>query len=314
MYHIGIDLGGTNIVAAVVDNKFQILGKASCKTALPRPAESLADDMAKLVRQAVEQAGISFADVVHVGIGSPGTCNIHTGVVEYANNLKFDHTPIGPMVSERLGLPVHIENDANAAAFGEYLAGAGKGTQSCVCVTLGTGVGGGIILDGKLIGGHWHGGAELGHTVIEAGGVPCNCGRRGCWEAYSSATALIRQTREAMEKHPESAMWQIAPTLEQVDGRTAFDGKKQGDATATAVVQYYVDMLACGVCNIVNILQPEVLCIGGGISNQGEYLLAPLREAVSKEYYGNGETTKLVTATLGNDAGLIGAAFLDYLT
>ncbi len=168
------------------------------------------------------------------------------------------------MMHDRLGLDIYIENDANAAALGEALAGAAKGTQSCVCITLGTGVGGGIIIGGKIYGGFNFAGAELGHIVINVDGELCTCGRHGCWEAYASATALIRQTRQAMVANPDSAMWRIAGTLDKVDGRTAFDAMRAGDVVGKKVVDRYIQYIACGLINVINIFQPEVLCIGGG--------------------------------------------------
>lgn len=170
--------------------------------------------MARMAREAVEKAGLAMSDVEHIGVGSPGTCNAANGIVEYANNLGFDHVPIKAWLEEDLRVPVSIENDANAAALGEALAGAARGARSCVCITLGTGVGGGIILDGKVYSGFNYAGAELGHMVIMVDGEDCTCGRQGCWEAYASATALVRQTRRAMEAHPDSAMWKIAGSLD----------------------------------------------------------------------------------------------------
>ncbi len=313
MYRIGIDLGGTNIVAAVVDENFSIVAKASCKTACPRPAQEIVADMARLAKEATEKAGLQLADIVSVGVGSPGACNSDEGVVEYANNLNFKQVPLQAMLEEQLGRPVAIANDANAAAYGEYVAGVAKDVDSCVCITLGTGVGGGVITDGKILTGSNFSGAELGHIVIVADGEPCSCGRCGCWESYSSATALIRQTKAAMEAHPESKLWELAPTLDDVNGKTAFDGMRLGDLVATDVVKYYIRMLACGLTNIINIFQPEVLCIGGGICKEGEYLTKPLMEHIVRERYSKyaKKQTRLEIAKLGNDAGLIGAAFLD---
>ncbi len=313
MYRIGIDLGGTNIAAGVVNDSYEIVGRAKCKTAMPRPAGEIIQDMARMARQAAENAGLTMADIAYIGVGSPGTCNPDTGVIEYANNLKFDRVPLRDDLSALLDdKRVFIENDANAAALGEALAGAAKGTQSCVCITLGTGVGGGIIIDGKIYGGFNFAGAELGHTVIVVDGEPCTCGRLGCWEAYASATALIRQTRRAMEAHPESAMWKVAGTLENVDGRTAFDALRMGDEPAKTVVDRYIEYIACGLINIINIFQPEVLCIGGGICKEGDALILPLKELIRHERYSkySSHQTELCVATLGNDAGIIGAAFL----
>ena len=312
MYRIGIDLGGTNIVAGVVDDEFRIVATAKCKTRIPRPAEEIVVDMARMAKEAVQNAGLTMADIAYVGVGSPGTCNADTGIVEYSNNLQFEKLPLRDMLGGMLDKAVYIENDANAAALGEALAGAAKGAQSCVCITLGTGVGCGIIIDGKIYGGFNFAGAELGHTVIMVDGELCTCGRFGCWEAYASATALINQTRRAMVNHPDSAMWSIAEDLDKVNGRTAFDGMRAGDAVAAQVVDTYIKYIATGLINVINIFQPEVLCIGGGICKEGDTLLKPLAAHIERERYSkySSHQTRLCVATLGNDAGIIGAAFL----
>lgn len=312
MVTIGIDLGGTNIVAGVVYEQYRILASAKCKTHAERAAEAIVDDMAKVCREAVSKAGLSMDDVAYIGIGAPGTCNAELGTIEYANNLPFDHLPLRAMMNERLGKPIYIENDANAAAWGEVKAGAAKGANSCVCVTLGTGVGGGIVIDGKIYGGFNAAGAEIGHTVIVKDGEPCTCGRHGCWEAYASATALIRQTREAMKAHPESLMWKTARKLEDANGLTAFDAMRAGDAVGAGVVQTYIEYIAAGVVNMVNIFQPEIVCIGGGVSKEGETLLAPIRKILEAERYSrySEKQSVLCAAQLGNDAGVIGAACL----
>jgi glucokinase len=312
MYRIGIDLGGTNIVAGVVDENYKIIAKAKRKTRLPRPADDIIRDMAEIAREAVESAGISMDEVAMVGVGSPGTCNPETGIIEYSNNIRFENVHMCDMLGSLLGKDVYIENDANAAALGEALAGAAKGAQNCVCITLGTGVGGGIIIDGKIYGGFNYAGAELGHTVIMVDGLPCTCGRNGCWESYASATALIRQTREAMEKNPDSIMWEIAGSLDNVDGRTSFDAMRKGDTAGKEVVDRYIEYIACGLTNMINIFQPEILCIGGGICKEGDTLLKPLEEYIKSERYSkfSAKQTKLCVAKLGNDAGIIGAAFL----
>lgn len=312
MYKLGIDLGGTNIVAGVVDGDNRIIATAKCKTNCPRSADEIIADMAKVAKQAVEKVGITMADVAGVGVGSPGVCNKETGIVEWANNLGFENVPLCDMLGDLLGVTVYIENDANAAALGEFVAGAAKDADSCVCITLGTGVGGGVIINGEIFTGANYAGAELGHGVIVAGGEPCTCGREGCWEAYASATALVRQTRRAMEAHKDSKMWEFAPTLDDVDGRTAFDAMRAGDAAGTAVVEQYIHYIAVGLVNMVNIFQPDVLCIGGGICKEGETLLAPLRKYLEKERYSKFsiKQAKLCVASLGNDAGIIGAANL----
>lgn len=312
MVTIGIDLGGTNIVAGVVDAQYRIVASAKCKTNAQRSAEAIVDDMARVSREALEKAGLTMDGVAYVGIGAPGTCNEETGEVEYANNLPFNNLPLRDMMNERLGKPIYIANDASAAAWGEIKAGAAKGATSCVCVTLGTGVGGGIVLDGKIQNGFNFAGGEIGHTVIIGNGELCTCGRKGCWEAYASATALIQQTRAAMEQHPESKMWKLAGTLEGANGLTAFDAMRAGDAVGKAVVDTYIDYVAVGVINMVNIFQPEVVCIGGGVSKEGETLLGPIRQKLERERYSrySARQSRLCVAALGNDAGVIGAASL----
>ncbi len=312
MYRVGIDLGGTNIVAGVVNDRHEIVAFAKCKTACPRPSEEIVADMARMTREAVKKAGITMDEVKGVGVGSPGVCNKDTGVVERAANLGFENLPICAMLSEMLGKKVYIENDANAAALGEFIAGAAKDVDSCVCITLGTGVGGGVIIDGKVFSGSNFAGTELGHTVIEVDGEPCSCGRHGCWEAYASATGLIRQTRRAMEEHRDSKMWDIAGSLDRVDGRTPFEAMRAGDAAGKAVVDRYIYYIAVGLINMINIFQPEILCVGGGICKEGETLLAPLRKYIDAEQFSkySEKKTKLCVAALGNDAGIIGAAGL----
>ena len=316
MYKLGIDLGGTNIVAGVVDKKYKIVAKASCKTAVPRPESEICDSMAEVAKKAVEKAKLTMDDIESVGIGVPGAVNPKTGVIEYSANLFFHNWEVVEMMEERLGKKVHIENDANAAALGEYLAGSAKGARNAVAITLGTGVGGGIIIDGKIYSGSNFAGAELGHMVIVKDGKECACGRRGCWETYASATGLINLTKQKIlsEKLEFSYMLKLCDgDINKVNGRTAFDAMRDGDPTAKSVVGEYISYLSCGLVNIINIFQPDVLCIGGGISNEGENLLAPVRSYVERERYTkhNDKQTVICKCTLGNDAGIIGAAYLD---
>ncbi len=318
MYRLGIDLGGTNIVAGIIDDDFKIITKASCKTNLPRTQEEICDSIAQLCFKVLSDANIPMEDVASVGIGVPGFGNPKTGVIYSAANFgSVKDWQITEMLQNRLNKKVIIENDANAAAFGEFLAGSAKGSTNAIAVTLGTGVGGGIIIDGKIFGGSGYSGAELGHMVIQKDGQPCGCGRKGCWESYSSATALIRMTKEAIESEgrENSFMFKlVGGDMNNVDGKTAFDAQQAGDATGTAVVEKYLDYLACGVANLLFIFQPDVICIGGGVSKQGDNIIIPLRERLKNEvctlkFF----ETKICAATLGNDAGLIGAAFLDKL-
>lgn len=312
MFTIGIDLGGTNIVSAVVDEKYNILAKAKTPTAMPRSAEEIFDDIARVSKEAMAEAGLTIADIDSVGLGTPGTVNAE-GVIEYANNLGFDHIPARQMLIDRLGCEkVFIANDANCAALGEAYAGCGNGAKNFVAVTLGTGVGSGVIVDGKIVTGVNGAGGECGHQVIVVDGEECTCGRKGCWEAYASATALINQTKKAMQEYPDSVMHDLAMEEGKVSGRTAFDAMRRGDVAGIKVVDKYIKYVSCGVVNLVNALQPEVICIGGGICNEGETLLRPLRRYVEAERYSvySKIQTKIVKAQLGNDAGIIGAAIL----
>lgn len=313
MYYIGIDLGGTNIVASVVDADYHILGSGKLKTALPRPAKEIFDDMAEASRIAVKNAGLTMDDIACVGVGAPGTCNTDNGYIEFSNNLGFDNLPARDMLEERLNKKVYLENDANCAALGEAYAGCGNGVQNFVAVTLGTGVGSGIIIDGKVVNGVNHAGGECGHMVITVDGEPCTCGRHGCWEAYASATALIRQTKAAMGENPDSYMWRLVNENNgKVSGRTAFDAMRQGDAAGKSVVDTYIKYVAVGLINLINALQPEMICIGGGICNEGDTLLVPIRELAEASRFSihSPRQTQIVKAELGNDAGIIGAAIL----
>ncbi len=314
MYRIGVDLGGTNIVAGVVDEFYKIVAKAKRKTACPRPAGEILADIAACVNEAVETAGITMDDVQSIGIGTPGSVNKRMGIIEYANNLGFDKVPARDILLKYFDKPIYIENDANCAALGEAVAGAGGNVENFVAITLGTGVGSGIIVNGKIVNGCNDAAGEMGHSVIVVDGEPCTCGRKGCWEVYSSATALVRQTKAAMENNKSSLMWEVVDgDITKVNGRTAFDGMRKGDTAAQQVVDTYIQYLAAGVTNVVNTFQPDVLCIGGGIGCEGEPLLAPLRAYVEKERYSIhcGKQTQICSAILGNDAGVIGAALLD---
>ena len=317
MYRIGIDLGGTNIAAGLVDESFRIVAKESVPTLVGRPNEEIVADIAALCHRVCAMAGITEKDVISVGIASPGTVSNETGEVLYANNLGMHHFPIIPLLKKQISVQnVYIENDANAAAWGEAIAGAAKGSRSSVMITLGTGVGGGIVADGKIYKGFNSAAGELGHIVIRVDGRQCTCGRRGCWETYSSATGLIRTTEEKAEEcrkaNRPTKMTDLIAEKGHATGRTAFDAMRQGDEAAKEVVDEYVKYLASGLADMINIFQPEVLSIGGGISNEGQSLLDMLIPLVRKQTYGSGVVpyTDIRIAELKNDAGIIGAAVL----
>ena len=312
MKKIGVDLGGTNTAAAVFDEQYRLLARSSVPTRRSPTPQGIADSIAQACLESCLACGMAPEDAAYIGIGSPGIVDPQQGIIEYWSRYDFTGVPMADLVKARLGRPVYMENDANAAALGEYVAGAGAGSRDMVAVTLGSGIGGGAVIGGRLYSGFNHAALELGHMSIAYDGRPCTCGRRGCFEAYASVTALIEQTRDAMRAAPESYMWKLAPVPEKAGGRTAFDAMRAGDGAGREVVEAYTAFLACGLINIVNIFQPEVLCIGGGISNEGETLLAPVRAALDREEYARGlrQRTKLVRAQLGNDAGLYGAAAL----
>ncbi|MBO5212692.1 MAG: ROK family protein [Clostridia bacterium] len=317
MYYLGIDLGGTNIAAGIVDENHKIIIKGSVPTLANRDGKLIIKDMADLCKKLIDDMGITLDDIAYAGIASPGTANSETGVVEYANNLPFRDFPIADLLKEYLGIKkVYIENDANAAAKAEAVAGAAKGAKFSVMITLGTGLGGGIVIDGNVYSGFNHAGAELGHVVIQKDGKQCSCGRRGCWETYSSATGLVNMTKDHLIKARENGVPTIIEdmiegNLDNVNARVAFAAMKQGDKVGAEIVDEYIDYLASGIATMINIFQPNVLSIGGGVCNEKDYLLVPLKEKIFKETYTRGDKqTQIKIAELGNDAGIVGAAAL----
>lgn len=314
MYYIGVDLGGTNIAAGVLDENMGIVGKGSVPTGNQRHYSEIIRDMALLIRKLIDDTGLPMKDFGYIGVGSPGICDREKGLILYNNNINFDHVPMREELQKYIPLPVYVENDANCAALAESMAGAARDTNHSIMVTLGTGIGGGIVLDNRIFTGFNGMAGEIGHVVIIQNGEQCTCGRKGCWESYASATALIRQTRRAACENPSSAINRLVQgDLNLVNAKTAFDALREGDDTGTRVVMEYICYLAEGIANLINIFQPEKVVIGGGVSKEGETLLRPLREIVREiTYFGKGEIpqTKIVCAETGNDAGIIGAAML----
>lgn len=309
MYYIGIDLGGTNIKGALVNEAGEILREESRPTRAALGAETVCDGIAAVITALAEGTDA----IGGVGIGCPGTVDDASGRVVYAPNLGWRDFDLRAAVKERTGFALRLGNDANAAALAETLVGCAKGAQSAVIVTLGTGVGGGVVLGGRLLTGYTGAASEPGHMVIHSGGEKCACGREGCFEAYASATALIRETKRAMAAQPQSLLHTVAKENGTVDGRTAFVAAQRGDAAARAVVERYTDDLACGLANLVNIFFPEVIALSGGIAEQGEALLGPLRERVRSLSYASdcaARHTRIERCTLGYRAGVIGAALL----
>ncbi|MDR3318623.1 MAG: ROK family protein [Clostridiales bacterium] len=312
MLYLGIDLGGTNIKAAVVDGEGVIIKKGSHKTDAKRGSLYVIKDMGQLCVRLLEEAGIALDGISAVGVGAPGTIDSDNGVVYYSNNLEWRNVPLADELRKIIDKPVYISNDANVAALGEAMFGASKGCTDSIFVTLGTGVGGGVILGGKLFEGNKSAGAELGHVKLGDAKRQCTCGRYDCWETYSSATALIRDTKEAMRRNKNSAMWELAGELDKVDGRTAFTCAKHGDSAAQAVVNEYLYYLGEALINLANVFRPQKILIGGGISGEGEYIIKPLQKSMDECIYGGQQaaSVRVELASLKNDAGILGAAAL----
>lgn len=313
MEYIGIDLGGTNIAAGIVREDGSLLHQDSIPTG-SGGNQAIVDRIVILVEKILNNAGKTIKDIKAVGIGVPGTANQDSGFLEYANNLGMENEPFLEMLRPYFPKTrLAFENDANAAAWAEYKLGAGKGVSSMIMVTLGTGIGGGIIWNDRLYEGINYAAGEFGHFIIQYDGLPCNCGRKGCFERYASAAALVEQTVWAMKQHPESVLWEMCGRdLLRIDGKMFFKAVEKKDATAIKVLDTYTDYLSCGFLDIINIFQPELICVGGGISKAGELLIAPIRRRMEKESYTrmSGRQPEIVAASLGNEAGIIGAALL----
>lgn len=313
MKYIGIDIGGTNLKAGMVDEGGRIVAIKKMKIASVTDAVSLTRTLHELVEDLCRETETEEAELFSVGVGCPGTVEIRGGSILHTCNLPFHNVPLRRLYHQLSSTPLYIENDANCAALGEFYAGAGRGSKRFITITLGTGVGGGIIHNGKIYHGSNGMAGEVGHMSIEMNGEPCPCGNTGCWERYASATALKRQTKQAWEQHPDSILAQIIEEDGRVSGRSAFAAARRGCPVGQEVCDRYIDYLAAGIINIINIFQPETLAIGGGVSNEEDgQLLFPLRERVAARVIaGNHEKkTCIVKAELGNDAGLIGAALL----
>ncbi len=306
---IGIDLGGISAKAACLGGE-NLLGKSSCPTSSAHTPEETARHIASLAERTATLAGVSFSHIDGIGVGAPGVIDGERGAVVSWTNFGWRDVPLAALVSRFTGKPTFLLNDANAAALGEAKYGAGKRYESCVLVTLGTGVGSGIVFGGKLFEGYRGAGGEFGHMVIRQGGELCSCGRRGCFERYASTSSLVRRTREAMENHRDSLLWRFAPSPEQANGETVFSAKAAGDGCASEVLGGYFADLAEGIANIANALRPQAILIGGAISAQGDALIVPLRRAVEPLLYApqSFAPLDLLCAALGNDAGLYGAA------
>ncbi|MBQ8002959.1 MAG: ROK family protein [Clostridia bacterium] len=298
MKNIGIDIGGTFIKAAIVENTGKII--LSSKTPTPKDGASLPEKVVEIIRELTDKAGVAISDIEHIGMGVPGVCDVKHGRVISCTNIEgCSNVSICEYVSKQTGVPSFIDNDANCAALGEYMMSKTK-PNGFVFVTLGTGVGGGIILNGKILRGINCAAGEIGHIVIDKAGERCNCGRYGCWERYASVSALVRQTKQA-------------GFTGNVTGKTVFEERIKGNRLADEVLDTWLRYVAEGICDLVNIFQPEVVAIGGGISREGDIILKPVREFVEKNVVTaptSLKKTEIKISQLFNDAGVVGASFL----
>lgn len=312
-YYLGVDLGGTNIAVGIVNEDKELLETMSRPTGKNRSAAEIVEDIAALSSDLMTHQGASCENLISVGVGVPGSVNKKLGTIVYANNLGFVNVPFVSLMKKHFSVPVYMDNDANVAALAEYTVGCGKECDSFILVTLGTGVGAGIIINHQLVTGCNYGAGEIGHMVIDMHGKKCNCGRRGCYELYASATALVEQAREAMLWHPESKLWELCQGREEdMNGKLLFDGVRAGDMISEDVLKHYVNYLSIGILDLINMMQPDVLCIGGGISKAGNLILNPLKKLVAEKVYTRDDAiqTEIKIAELDNGAGILGAAFL----
>ncbi len=310
---LGVDIGGTNLVVGLVDDNFNLIDKVDTPANATRPDNEIIDDIIMLCKKVMAQNNLTEKDIKSIGVGIPGCHDPNTGVVLYCANINFLNTPMVEMIQKEINVPVFLGNDADCAALGEAYAGATKDCNDSVMITIGTGIGGGIIINKKIYSGFNHIGGELGHMVIVHGGEQCGCGRKGCWETYGSATALVRQTTKAYEENPNSLLAEFVKKDGKVSGKTAFEAMRAGCPVGRAVVDKYVEYFSAGLINIINIFQPEKIVIGGGVSKEGQPFVDKIMEHVKAERYGENNSlpkTTVHTAILGNDAGIIGAAAL----
>ena len=312
MIAIGIDIGGTSIKGAGITKEGKVLKVFSMPVIKGDSQDATINKLIEAINNYIKEQGFKKEEILGIGLGVPGVMDTKAGVITYSNNLQWYDLPIVNLIEKGTGLKVKITNDANAAALGEAKYGAGKKYKNIIMITLGTGVGGGIIIDGKIFEGNLGKGAELGHSVLVLDGEQCSCGRKGCFEAYASATALIRDTKRAMDKNKKSKCWEISEKLGKVDARVAFEAERAGDEVGHQLVENYVKYLGEGCLNYFNIFRPEALILSGGIANEGEYLLSRLRKYFEDRNYGFQGTPKvdLLVSELGYDSGKIGAGAL----
>jgi glucokinase len=309
---IGVDLGGTNIKAGVVTRDGRILHQVSIKTNAHRPADEVIADIAGAARLVLREHGTDISEIESIGVGSPGAIDDKNGVVIFAGNLNWINVPLAQKLSDELGIPAYVSNDANVAAYAEYLFGAGKGRQSLYLITLGTGVGGGYVLDGKIQSGFHGVGMEIGHMILVPEGKLCTCGNRGCLESYASATGIINMGKDAMSENPDCEIAIKADYKpENITAKLIIDLAKEDDEIALKIFEDYTRYLAYAVVNIINFNDPEVILFGGGVSRAGEFLLDSIKKEVAPRIFcKQAPYSEVLLSEMGNEAGVIGAALL----
>ena len=312
MIYAGVDVGGTNIKIGLVDIKGTVFADNFIRTDKSKDYKGILDDIVADIKLLCNEAGVDYHDIGGIGVGVPGVVDSRTGTVSYSANLGWRDVPLVHGLEVASGIRAEAANDANCAAWGEYKFGSCRSMDNVILITLGTGVGSGIIIDGRLFDGVASAGGEAGHMIIVKDGKQCNCGLKGCWECYASASALISQTAEAMKKYPDSILRDIAENEGKISGRTAFIAAEKGDKAGKEVVGNYIDYIATGLINLGNIFHPNAIIIGGGVSNEGAALIEPLEEKVNAGLLASEHNPKvrIIGASLGNKAGLIGAAAL----
>jgi len=310
MYYLGIDIGGTFVKLGIITEEGQIVAKSTAKTNFNCSYATTIGDISLAAIDLAKSIGLEISDLGGVGIGVPGT--VHNGMVTFANNLHWNNVPIVNEFKRHLDTEIAVDNDANCAVWGEYMVGAAKGYENVVMITIGTGLGTGFIVEGRMIRGYKSAGAEGGHMIIKTGGLDCNCGRRGCYEQYAATTAMIRMVNESINKNPDGVMAGLKEKAGEVNGFTLFDAVRLNDKTAKDILGIYINDIAEGLINLANILRPEIILIGGGVSNEEELLIKPLEEIVNKYAYGGELNPRIVVkkAKLMNNAGTVGAACL----
>ncbi len=312
MVYIGIDVGGTGIKIGVVDASGHILTDGETPTLVGRPYQEIIRDMGTCMLDVLAKSGYRAEDVGSIGVGIPGVADQKTGVVIFCTNMGWTNVPLREELQKYLDKPVYIDNDATVAGYAESICGVSKGASSSVFFTLGTGVGGGIVIGGRPWSGAHGVGSEIGHIPMDIDGEPCTCGNYGCLERYTSATAVIRMGRQAAEQHPESAINTLCGRdLDKLNAKMVFDAAKEGDTVAMAVYNRYIDYMCRAIYTVIAFLDPEVIVLGGGVSRAGDFLLNAIRERIPRYLlFKTLGYSRIELAQLGSEAGIIGAALL----